>query len=316
MAGMKGSGITAWLFYVVVRAVFALMHCFPINWNLRTARGLAWVWGRVLPRHRRIAVSHLTTAFGDERSAEEISEMADQCLESVAMFVVEAVCLPRLISPVTWPSYIRVKNLETAIDVLLSGRGAVLVTAHYGSFEIVGHLLAAQGFDITAIMRPEDNFYLNRFLVNSRRMLGLKLLDKKGAAAGAEGLLRSGSLVAFIGDQDAGRKGMFVDFFNKPASTYKSIGLLAMTAEVPILVGYGRRLGGVAKYEVGIDRVIHPEEWADRDDPLRWITEEYTKSFERFIREEPSQYWWVHRRWKHQPRVKKDSVDSVSEEVR
>ena len=230
------------------------------------------------------------------------------------MFAVEAVCLPRLISPATWPRFIRVRNLDTAIDVLLSGRGAVLVTAHYGSFEVVGHLLAAQGFDVTAIIRPEDNFYLNRFLVDSRRMLGLKLLDKKGAAAGAEGLLRDGSLVAFIGDQDAGRKGMFVDFFGTPASTYKSIGLLAMSADVPILVGYGRRLGDVAKYEVGIERVIHPHEWKEKDDPLRWITEEYTKSFERFIREEPSQYWWVHRRWKHQPRAKRDREEAVSVE--
>ncbi len=315
MRAMKGSGIKAWLFYIVVRAAFALMQCFPINWNLRSARGLAWIWRRVLPRHRAIAVSHLTDAFGDERTPDEISEMADRCLESIAMFAVEAVCLTRLIVPETWPNFIRVRNLESAIDVLLSGRGAVLVTAHYGAFEMVGHLLAVQGFDLTAIMRPENNFYLNRFLVNSRRTLGLKLLDKKGASSHAEGLLQNGSMVAFIGDQDAGRKGMFVDFFGKPASTYKSIGLLAMTAEVPILVGYGRRLGDVAKYEVGIDRVILPEEWADKDDPLRWITEEYTKSFERFIREEPSQYWWVHRRWKHQPRVKGDRGGAVSEKA-
>lgn len=312
---MKGSGFKAWLFYIAIRAVFALMQCFPINWNLRTARMLARVWGRVLPRHRNRAISHLTDAFGDKYSPAEISRIADRCLESVAMFAVEAVCLPRLISPTTWPSFIRVRNLDTAIDVLLSGRGAVLVTAHYGSFEVVGHLLAAQGFDVTAIMRPENNFYLNRFLVNSRRMLGLKLLDKKGAAASAEGLLLDGSLVAFIGDQDAGRKGMFVDFFGKPASTYKSIGLLAMSADVAILVGYARRLGGVAKYEVGIDRVIYPHEWKEKDDPLRWITEEYTKSFERFICQEPSQYWWVHRRWKHQPRVKRDRGEAVSVEV-
>ena len=312
---MKGSGPIAWLFYALVRAVFALMQCFPIDWNLRTARLMARVWARFLPRHRDRAVSHLTDALGESRSPADLSRIADKCLESIAMFAVEVVCLPRLISPTNWPRLIRLGNIEKAMNVLLSGRGAVLVTAHYGSFELVGHLLAAQGFDVTAIMRPQDNFYLNRFLVESRRTHGLKLLDKKGAAAGAESLLRNGSLVAFIGDQDAGRKGMFVDFFGKPASTYKSIGLLAISANVPILVGYARRLGNVAKYEVGIERVIEPDEWKDKPDPLRWITQEYTNAFERFITQEPSQYWWVHRRWKHQPKKNRTTSSASGESL-
>lgn len=212
--------------------------------------------------------------------------------------------MPRLVSEWTWAGYITTRNFDRAVRVLLHGRGALLVTGHYGNWELSGYLLACWGFDVLAVMRPFDNAYINRFLVDLRRRKGLRLVDKKGAAESLEETLRDGGLVGFIADQDAGPKGMFVDFFGRPASTYKSIGLLAMSAEAPIIVGYARRTSDRFSYEVGVARVIEPREWQDRDDPLRWITQEYTAAIEQFVREAPEQYLWMHRRWKHQPRKK------------
>ncbi len=55
-------------------------------------------------------------------------------------------------------------------------------------------------------------------------------------------------------------------------------------------------------------RIIFPEEWAEKDDPLKWVTAEYTKAIEDFVRQDPSQYWWLHRRWKHRPKEEQKSV--------
>jgi KDO2-lipid IV(A) lauroyltransferase len=188
------------------------------------------------------------------------------------------------------------------LELILTGRGLILVTGHYGPFEVTGHLLASLGFSTVAVMRPLDNVYLNRFVAQTRRTHGLTLLDKKGAMAQTQQALEGGKLLAFIGDQDAGRKGLFVDFFNQSASTYKSIGLLAMAANCPIVVGYARRRGDVAQYEVGVQRIIHPHEWEREDDPLRWITQTYTTAIEQMVRDAPEQYLWIHRRWKSKPR--------------
>jgi KDO2-lipid IV(A) lauroyltransferase len=68
-------------------------------------------------------------------------------------------------------------------------------------------------------------------------------------------------------------------------------------------VGYSRRVGNHFYFELGINRIIFPEEWAGKDNPLEWITAEYTKAIENFVRQDPSQYWWLHRRWKHQPKT-------------
>lgn len=318
MGSMKEkTGLRAWLFYVLVRTLFMVMQAFPIDWNLRTARMLARIWPLVMPRHRERAMAHLTASYGKSLPRDEMERLADRCLESVAMFAVEVVCLPRLINKFTWSRYIRLVNFEETLAVLLSGQGALLVTGHYGSFEVMGHLLASLGFKISAVMRPLDNAYLNKFLVGMRRTHGLTLLDKKGATADAEAILANGELLAFVGDQDAGRKGLFVDFFGRPASAYKSVALLAMASRCPVVVGYGRRRGNTARFDVGVQRVIHPHEWEHRDDPLRWITESYTSAIESFVREQPDQYLWIHRRWKSQPRQKRkpaarESMSSTS----
>jgi len=300
------SRLAQWFVYILLRIVFTILHAFPIAENLRTARHLARLWKRFFPKHFERAVQHARMALGDSISEREVHEIAARSLESIAMFAVEAVCLPRLLTPSTWSPYVRLLNLEPVVDMILNGRGMILVTAHYGSFELTGHLLAALGFPVAAVMRPLDNERLNRFIVRARRTHGLRLLDKRGAMAHAETLLNDGTLLAFIGDQDAGRKGLFVNFFGRPASTYKSIGLLAMACNAPIVVGYARRCGYLARYEIGVERIIQPHEWEHRPDALHWITQSYTSAIESMIRAAPEQYLWIHRRWKSQPRARKE----------
>jgi len=108
-------------------------------------------------------------------------------------------------------------------------------------------------------------------------------------------------VVGFIADQNAGPKGIFVDFFGRKASAYKSIGLLAMQYEVPVVIGYARRQGPF-QFSIGVQDVISPADWEKEQDPLRYVTQRYTKAIEDFVRADPAQYLWVHRRWKTRPK--------------
>lgn len=291
-----------WLTYIGLRYATMIFQMFPINLNLRTARLMGWIWHQAMPRHRDRAREHLRLAFRHEMSARRIDQVALASMQHMAMMAMEVLFTPRLINEWTWPRYVSLRNIERAIEVLLRRKGAILVTGHYGSWELVGYTLAALGFPLVAVMRPLDNPYLNRYLTEARARRGLRLLYKKGAMQSADDVLASGGLLAFIADQNAGRKGLFVDFFGRKASTYKSIALLAIEHEVPILVGYARRLSHRFEYEVACNRVIEPAEWAGRDDPVEWITQAYTSAIEDFVREVPEQYLWIHRRWKSRPR--------------
>ncbi len=305
----RRTGLIPWLQYVGIRAVAFLLHMFPVDLNLATARLLGQVWWYLTPRHRDRARAHLRAAYGDALGGRELDRIALRSMQQQVMLAVEVMFTPRLISEWTWAKYVRLTDFREALRVLLDGRGALLVTGHYGNWELTGHLLAVYGFEVVAIMRPFDNVYLNRYLVQTRKAAGLQLLDKKGAMDSAEDILHRGGTIGFIADQDAGRKGLFVDFFGRKASTYKSIGLLAISAEVPIIVGYARRISDRLRYELGVERIIYPHEWQNRGDPLHWITQEYTSAIERFVRRDPSQYLWIHRRWKSRPKDERRAAE-------
>ena len=292
---------SSYLVYLIVRVLAALMQALPIDVNLALARRFARIWRVLVPRHHRRCIEHLKLAYGESLDEVELDRIASRCMEHWAMFGIEVICGPRYLSRWNWSRHLTLVNLEPALQVLLRGNGAILVTGHYGHFELVGHFIAAAGFDVTAVMRPLDNGFLNDYVVRTRQMHGLRLLDKFGATREIPDLLSEGSLIGFIADQDAGRKGLFVDFFGRPASTYKSIGLLAMEARVPILVGFARRLSERFEYEIVVQEVLVPEDWESEPDPLRWITQRYTSLIEQAAREVPEQYLWIHRRWKSEP---------------
>jgi len=289
--------------YAAIRLWALVIGCFPIDANLATARWLGRLWWWLIPRHRDRALDNLRRSLGDRYSETELRRIARASMEHfVELYSVEFLLTPRLINPWSWSRYVELGNLGRALRELLSDHGVIMLTGHFGNYELLGATLCRLGLPLVAIMRPLDNPLVNAFLVASRERTGLRLLYKKGASAAAADVLASGGTLCFIADQDAGRKGLYVDFFGRKASTYKSIGLLAMQQRVPIIVGTATRTGRGFRYRIDVERIIQPSEWENRIDPLLWITQEFTHALENAIRRAPEQYLWVHRRWKHQPK--------------
>jgi len=310
-----------YLQYLAVRLVAMMLAVFPLEASLRVMRRLGWLWftlphaipgrSKVLLKfreHRNRAEGHIRLAF-PELSDRRVSGMALASMQNLAMLGVEVLQTPRMITQWTWARYVKLRKLDEAIRVLLGRRGCIMLTGHYGNWGLLGYTLATLGFEIVAVRRPLDNEYLNRFLLDRREQSGLRLLYKKGATQSAGDVIESRGALCFIADQNAGSKGLFVDFFGRKASTYKSIGLLAMEHEVPIIVGCARRTDVGYQYELCVNRIIRPEEWRDREDPLMWITQEYSRAMEEFIRVAPEQYLWIHRRWKSRPKEERLSEE-------
>ena len=289
--------------YLALRAWATVIGCFPIDTNLRTARWMGRIWWRLKPAHQQRAMDNLRPALGDRYSEAQLVRIAKRTFEHFAqLYLVELIMTPRMITPWSWARYVTLGDIRVALRELLGPRGVIMITPHYGNFELLGYTLAKLGLPLTAIMRPLDDPLVNEYLVASRAASGLELLLKHGVSERADQTIADGGTLCFIADQDAGRKGVFSEFFGRKASWYKSIGLLAMRHDVPIIVGYAARRGRGFHYAVHVERIIRPEEWAERDDSLQWITDEYAAAMERSIRRHPEQYLWVHRRWKSRPR--------------
>lgn len=301
-----------YLAYLGARVLAMLMHVFRPETNYVTARLLGDVMYRLDRRHRRRAEEHLRLSFPDwpERKRRAVARAS---LRNMVYLAVEFLFTSRLITPGRWREHISLVNQKENLRLLLKNEtGMVFLTGHFGNWEVVGYTMAALGFPNTAIARRIDNPYLDTFVIGQRELRGMTILDKRGATEVAPDLLDAKGAVSFIADQDAGKKGLFVDFFGREASTYKAIGLLAMQHNAPVVIGFGRRHGEKYHFEIGVQRIIHPAEWADKDDPLRYITQEYTHALEEVIRTAPEQYLWVHRRWKHRPKGEEPTADGIA----
>ncbi len=307
----KHNPFVDWLAYLALRILVVFLYLFDVETNLKTACFLGRLLWKHYHRGRKRALDNLHAAF-PEKSEQWICETGRRSFEHIAMLMIDMLFTPRLVKRYNWHNYSRYKNVERAKWLMQQGRGFLMVASHYSNFEIMGYILGLFGFNIYSVARPLDNKFINSYLYEVRQRAGQKIIDKKGAAELMGKIASTGATLCFIADQDAGRKGLFVDFFGRKASTYKSIGLIAITNNIPIGVGYSRRVDNRFYFEIGVSRIISPEEWAGKDDPLEWITAEYTKAIEKFVRQDPSQYWWLHRRWKHQPKeqMQKSQVES------
>ncbi len=290
-----------YLQYLALRLFGMVLLMFRVERDYRAARWIAEALWRVDRRHRRIATEHLRRSFPDW-PAERVRRVARKSMHSLLFLGMEVLFTPRLITPKTWRRHIRLANMtETLRHLLKQQRGLILLTGHFGNFEVVGYTMATLGFPTVSVARPLDNPYIWDHMVRLLEKTGQSFLYKRGAIESVHGVLQRRGSLSVVADQDAGRKGLFVDFFGRPASTYKSIALLAMRYQVPVVVGYGKRLSERFEFEMGVGRVIHPHEWAGRDDELTWITQEFTRALENVVRRAPEQYIWHHRRWRHRP---------------
>ncbi len=304
----KHNSVEQYIEYLVLRFVVSILYLFPVEKNLKFACFLGKQLWKHYDRGRCRAIDNLKASFPDKDQG-WIEQVGERSFQQIVMLVIDVLFTPRLVGRDNWDKYSSYSNIEKLKWQMHGGQPFLLVTGHYGNFEIIGYLLGVFGFNIYSIARPLDNKYINKWLYGVRERMGQKIIDKKGATEKMSELMEQGATLCFIADQDAGKKGVFVDFFSRKASTYKSIGLLAINYNRPIAIGASRRKGDKFFFEIECSRIIYPEEWADKSDPLKWITQEYSRALEDLIRKDPSQYWWLHRRWKTRPReerVKKD----------
>ena len=308
----KQRPVRDYLVYVLMRIVLFIIFLSPIERNLRFARFLGRLLWKHYARGRDRAMDNLRAAF-PEKDDLWLEATGRRSFEQLVMLVMDVMFTPKLVHKENWTDYAGVVNIERAKWMMKENKGMLLLTGHYGNFEIMGYMMGLFGFEVYSIARPLDNKYINDYLYNIRVAKGQKIISKHGATEDMTRLAEQGATLCFISDQDAGRKGVFVDFFGRKASSYKSIGLLAMQYSLPIGVGVCRRVGDAFKFEIEVGRIIMPSEWEGRDKPLDWVTAEYNKELENLIRKDPTQYWWIHRRWKTRPKEERQAANKKSE---
>ncbi|MCC6427788.1 MAG: lysophospholipid acyltransferase family protein [Phycisphaerales bacterium] len=308
MAKKKRIKIPGWLHAPISTAIRSVLSA-PLIAGFDASAGATSALARMYCGHsanrKRMdrAIEHLRQAFPDWTD-DHRRAVAIGSYEHLFTLGVEMAFTTRCLTEDSWPAHVRIGEVEKGLAALLSAGPTILLTGHCGNWEVLGYTMALLGFRVHALYRPLDLRPLDAWVRRTRESRGLTLVDKFGAADRLPGILAAGHPLGFVADQNAGDRGLFVPFFGRLASTYKSIGLLAMQFQAPIACGIARRIrkpGGL-RYRLDVTDVIRPQDWADAPDPLFYITARYRRAIEQTVLTAPEQYLWMHRIWKSRPR--------------
>ena len=284
--------------YALARTLEKTVSTLPENAADRLGRGVGAALHRVGVR-RDTVESNLRLAFPDKPD-EWIQGTIEGAYAHLGREVAAMMRLSKLDSkavvdrtvPTGWD------ELEEARSL---GRGVLLVTGHYGNWEIAAAAVASRGVPIAAIVRRQGNRIVDERLQQLRRNLGVETIYQGQAPARVPRILRANGVVGIVGDQDARKSGVFVPFFGRPASTHRGPALFAMRLRAPVFSCIARRLpGDTIRYEVKGERVPF-EPTGELDADVQALTAELAARLERQVRIAPEQYFWFHKRWKTRP---------------
>lgn len=295
--------------FFTAEALRRLICLLPLAWIPAVGRlvgRLAWLaaFGQ-----RRVAEKQLLQT-GVARDRCEARRLGRRVLENVAMNAVE------WLHSSAWPGSTFLKRVEVRGENLRAahaeGKGVIVAMGHIGNWEI--QMRACHYFldvNLYGVMAPQRSEILNQWLVTQRERGGDKMISSQSGGLPIIRALRRGGIIGMLGDQDSSRvRGIFVDFFGRPAYTPAGIGMLSHLSGAPIVPACGWRVPGRPDRHVLIfGDPLRPDPALDPEADTLRLTKAYTAWLEARIREHPDQWVWIHRRWKRK-KMMKDSAKS------
>ncbi|MDX9912703.1 MAG: lysophospholipid acyltransferase family protein [Phycisphaerales bacterium] len=310
MARPREARFTDPLVYLAIRAALGVPLVAGVGPSTRAGDAIGRWFGSLRSNRKRVerARTAIVRAFPDWPS-DRVERVSLDAYAHLFRLAAEVAFMPRLLTEDTWPARVDLSlddpssSVVGALRELSRGRPVVLITGHCGNWEVLGYTLALLGFPMHALYRPLDVRPLDAWVRRTRGRRGMVLVDKFGALRRLPAVMERGELAAFVADQNAGDRGLFVPFFGRLASTYKSIGLVAMQHRATVLCGCAvRDPARPFQYRVEVVDTFHAEDYMAHPDPLFYLTARYRRAIEAMVRLAPEQYLWMHRMWKSRPK--------------
>jgi KDO2-lipid IV(A) lauroyltransferase len=289
-----GDRIRFFIEYLGVRSFYGLLGRFPRSLGLVVGRSLGILVGTVSRKRYHVADQNVTSAFANKTPSQRAALIRD-VWSDLGAGLYEFARLGRL-SKDQFRNEVRVVGEDHLRAAHARGKGVVLVTGHLGNWEYASWAAALTGLPIMAVARRMKNPWVNHWITALRARSGCNVIMHKNAVRESVRQLREGGVVGLLFDQRITAGGLQVPFFGRPAHTTGMPALLALRMECPIVPLRSWRENGRITVEFLPPLEIEPG--PATPERVEAVTRQLNDMLERWIKERPSQWLWIHNRWK------------------
>lgn len=285
------------MLYKIMNFLSYIVCILPHSLRRMSGNGVGQLCWLLVPRKRKtMAVGNVMQVLSVEPNKAE-AIVKESTVRFGRMFF-EVLAFPKMKQDIN--RYIRFEGKEYLTEALTYNRGVVLATAHSGNWELLGAALALHGFPMIAVAQKQTNAEMDRFINDCRSLVGMHVTYKSGVREMIK-MLAEGKVIGMLMDQDAGRDGIFVDFFQRQASAPRGPAFLARMKESPIVPAFITE-NHDGTHTVIIKEPIWTPQTEQRENDIIVTTQHLTELIEQHIRLQPAEWFWLHNRWKSRPK--------------
>ena len=284
-----------------IACVAGMLLLVPRRAVMWLARGFGWVIYLIRPEDRRVARANLDIVLGDRVSPAEKARMARRAIQRVTMNVFGLLWAPRLTLR-RIEKLVDFGNLEECVRRAdAGGRGVIMLTSHYGDWEMLCLASAAKGIGLNMVTEPPPNPLTGRLIDRMRRATGNRTLPPRFAVLKLFRALRAGERVGLMVDVNGrrGRGGVWLDFFGLPVFNGSAAAELALRTGAAIVFGAGHPLPG-GRIRITM-RHVEFAPAGNREVDVKALSQKFVDCCRDLILEDPAPWLWTYKRWKRRP---------------
>lgn len=249
---------------------------------------------------RRVGMRNLQIAF-PEKSPAERRKILRGVFTSLGRQLAEVCMFPRYTRE-SVSDVVVYEGLENYQQAHARGKGVLYLTAHLGGWELSAFAHSLYGHPLHVVMRGMDNPYLDRLIQDLRTMHGNTAIDKDNFVRGLLAAMKAGETVGILMDTNmTPPQGVFVNYFGVPACTATGLARIALRTDAAVVPGFTFWDPATGKYKLRFDPALELIRSGNEEADIQANTELFTKVIEKYVRQYPDQWLWVHRRWKTRP---------------
>jgi len=286
--------------YWIIRTIFQIMAFIPLNLGRLLGKALG-VFVSILPVTRlRVSLENIQNTLGNSMKECEVARLNREVYKHFGQTLFELSRIFR-INDKNLDKYIAFEGAENLTKALAKGRGVFLLSAHLGNWEMITAAVSIRYGRLSAIASTQHSPAVERLIKTIRTRFGMEVIPKKKGLKKMISAIKQNKIVGILLDLNTKwDQGVFVDFLGRPSCTNKSLALMALKMDTPIIPAFSvREKDGL--YHIKFGEEVKLIRTGDRTADIEDNTALFTRIIEAQVKKYPDQWLWIHRRWKTLP---------------